>query len=148
MAEYKDIEQRTETQQTPVVANQQEYINKQALLDELEKISFGKHGQLERAVAERVFLAIDRMPAADVVPREEVEYLKKENRYLRDRLAEEMEHAKDMKGIDDIVRCKNCIFCKHNSSALTYRCDRRGYYPEEVKESGFCSYGRRTDDEV
>ena len=40
MAEYKDIEQRTETQQTPVVANQQEYINKQALLDELEKISF------------------------------------------------------------------------------------------------------------
>lgn len=73
MAKYKDIEQRTETQQTPVVANQQEYINKQALLDELEKISFGKHGQLERAVAERVFLAIDRMPAADVVPREEVD---------------------------------------------------------------------------
>ena len=76
------------------------------------------------------------------------ENLKKENKYPRESLDDEREHKKDMKGIDDIVRCKDCIFCKHNSSALTYRCDRRGYYPEEVKESGFCSYGRRTDDEV
>lgn len=146
MAEYKDIEQRTETQQTPVVANQQEYINKQALLETFEERNRNTcNGSL---TCLQILRKLKNYPAADVVPREEVEYLKKENRYLRDRLAEEMEHAKDMKGIDDIVRCKECIFCKYNSSALTYRCDRRGYYPEEVKESGFCSYGIRTDDEV
>lgn len=59
--------QRIEMKQTPVVANNTGYINKQALLDEFEKWNFGKHGQLEKYFADRVFSIIDKVPTADVV---------------------------------------------------------------------------------
>lgn len=62
----RESEQRTETKQTPVVANNTGYINKQALLDEFEKWNFGKHGQLEKYFADRVFAIIDKVPTADV----------------------------------------------------------------------------------
>lgn len=76
------------------------YIKREAIhkmLDELLDINIGVGAMLSEDCVREL---INDTPAADVVPREEVEYLKKENRYLRDRLAEEMEHAKDMKGID------------------------------------------------
>lgn len=77
-------EQRTEMKQTPVVANNTGYINKKALLDEFEKWNFGKHGQLEKHFADRVFAIIDKVPTADVV-----EVVRcKDCKYFRDRFGE------------------------------------------------------------
>ena len=46
----------------------------------------------------------------------------------------------------EVVRCKDCRHCKFNSSAEFYKCDRRGYFTEEVAEDGFCSYGERKNE--
>lgn len=62
MEEYKN--KTTQDMQTPIVANI--YIDKQALLDEFEKWNFGKHGQLEKYFADRVFTIIDKVPIATV----------------------------------------------------------------------------------
>ena len=43
----------------------------------------------------------------------------------------------------EVVRCKDCIFCRYVSSADIYKCDRRGYYTEEVKITDYCSRGER-----
>ena len=42
----------------------------------------------------------------------------------------------------EVVRCKDCIFCRYVSSADIYKCDRRGYYAEEVKTTDYCSFGK------
>lgn len=43
----------------------------------------------------------------------------------------------------EVVRCKDCKHCKFNSDAETYKCNRRGYFVEEVEADGFCNYGER-----
>ena len=45
----------------------------------------------------------------------------------------------------EVVRCKDCVFCKYNTSSLMYKCDRRGYFTEKVEPSDFCSKGERKD---
>ena len=44
-----------------------------------------------------------------------------------------------------VVRCKDCIHCKYNSSADKYKCDRRGYYTEQVETTDYCSKGERSE---
>ena len=43
----------------------------------------------------------------------------------------------------EVVRCKDCAYCRYVEGADIYRCDRRGYYSEEVKPTDFCSYAER-----
>ena len=45
----------------------------------------------------------------------------------------------------EVVRCKDCIFCRYVSSADIYKCDRRGFYAEEVKTTDYCSRGERSE---
>lgn len=85
--------QRIEMKQTPVVANNTGYINKQALLDEFEKWNFGKHGQLEKYFADRVFSIIDKVPTADVV---------------------EVIYCKECKYFSEIQHCGVLGFCEPN----------------------------------
>ena len=48
----------------------------------------------------------------------------------------------------EVVRCKDCAYCRYVDGAGIYRCDRRGYYSEEIKPFDYCSYGeRRTENE-
>ena len=47
----------------------------------------------------------------------------------------------------EVVRCKDCVFCKYNTSSLRYKCDRRGYFTEEVEPTDFCSKGVRKESE-
>ena len=46
----------------------------------------------------------------------------------------------------EVVRCKNCRHCKVNPDSDAYKCNRRGYFAEEVEADGFCNYGKRRDD--
>lgn len=47
----------------------------------------------------------------------------------------------------EVVRCKDCIYSKFNSSNETYKCDRRGYYTEGVDpDNDYCSKGERVDE--
>lgn len=41
----------------------------------------------------------------------------------------------------EVVRCKDCRHCKFNPDSEAYKCNRRGYFIEEVEADGFCSYG-------
>lgn len=41
----------------------------------------------------------------------------------------------------EVVRCKDCVFCKYNTSSERYKCDRRGYFTEDVEPTDFCSKG-------
>ena len=50
---------------------------------------------------------------------------------------------KNKAGFVEVVRCKDCKYVHINSSSGLYHCKRRGYYSEEVKPIGFCSYGKR-----
>jgi hypothetical protein len=45
----------------------------------------------------------------------------------------------------EVVRCKDCANCRYVDAADIYRCDRRGYYSEEVKPSDYCSRGERKE---
>lgn len=54
----------------------------------------------------------------------------------------EIESARE-EDVVEVVRCKDCVFCKLNTSALRYKCDRRGYFTEEVEPTDFCSKGRK-----
>lgn len=47
----------------------------------------------------------------------------------------------------EVVRCKDCVFCKYNTSSLRYKCDRRGYFTEEVDPTDFCSKGEMKESE-
>lgn len=46
-----------------------------------------------------------------------------------------------------VVKCEKCIYCKFNSSSFRYKCDRRGYFTEEVEPTDFCSKGVRKESE-
>lgn len=43
----------------------------------------------------------------------------------------------------EVIRCKDCRHCKFNSDSDAYKCNRRGYFVEEVEAGGFCNYGER-----
>ena len=47
----------------------------------------------------------------------------------------------------EVVRCKDCVFCKYNTSSLRYKCDRRGYFTEEVEPMDFCSKAQKMGSE-
>lgn len=49
--------------------------------------------------------------------------------------------------VAEVVRCKDCAFCKYSTSSLRYKCDRRGYFTEEVKLMDFCSKARKKESE-
>lgn len=49
----------------------------------------------------------------------------------------------------EVVRCKDCVFCKYNEDADVYKCDRRGYFTEYVNpDEDYCSKGERRSDNV
>ena len=43
----------------------------------------------------------------------------------------------------EVVRCEDCVYCRYVDGADIYKCDRRGYYSEEVKPTDYCSRGER-----
>lgn len=45
----------------------------------------------------------------------------------------------------EVVRCSECEYAHFSKDSLTYRCKRRGYFAEIVKQDDFCSYGERRD---
>ena len=47
--------------------------------------------------------------------------------------------------VEEVVRCKDCIHSQFSLDSLTYKCDRRGYFIETVKPTGFCDYGERRE---
>jgi hypothetical protein len=49
--------------------------------------------------------------------------------------------------VAEVVRCKDCVFCIYNTSSLRYKCDRRGYFTEEVDPMDFCSKARKKESE-
>ena len=55
--------------------------------------------------------------------------------------ASKCKHFKNKADFVEVVRCKDCQYVHINSSSEKYHCKRRGYYSEEVKPTGFCSYG-------
>jgi hypothetical protein len=46
----------------------------------------------------------------------------------------------------EVVRCKDCVYCRYVETAGIYRCDRRGYFSEEVKTTDYCSCGERREE--
>ncbi len=46
----------------------------------------------------------------------------------------------------EVVRCKDCAYCRYVDGEDIYKCDRRGYYSEEVKPTDYCSYGERREE--
>lgn len=43
----------------------------------------------------------------------------------------------------EVVRCKDCVFCKYNEDANVHKCDRRGYFTEYVNpDKDYCSHGK------
>jgi hypothetical protein len=46
-----------------------------------------------------------------------------------------------------VVRCKDCIYSRFNTSSLQYKCDRRGYFSEAVEPSDYCSKGKNAKSE-
>lgn len=43
----------------------------------------------------------------------------------------------------EVVRCKDCVFCKYNEDADVHKCDRRGYFTEYVNpDKDYCSHGK------
>jgi hypothetical protein len=56
---------------------------------------------------------------------------------------EKCKQFKSAADVVEVVRCKDCSYCRYVDGAGIYRCDRRGYYSEEVKPTDFCSYGER-----
>lgn len=49
--------------------------------------------------------------------------------------------------VSEVVRCKDCVYCKFNTSSLRYKCNRRGYFAEEVDATDFCSKGVKKESE-
>lgn len=74
------------------------------------------------------------------------ENLKKENKYLRESLADERKHKEDMA----VVRCKDCRVCdfcypvknKGEEAIEGYYCN---HYKEWVSPNHYCSYGERRE---
>lgn len=58
----------------------------------------------------------------------------------------ELEDKIEQVDVVEVVRCKDCIYCKYNSSADKYKCDRRGYFSESVRITDYCSYGERREE--
>jgi hypothetical protein len=58
----------------------------------------------------------------------------------------ELEDKLEQGNVVEVVRCKDCAYCRYVDSAGIYRCDRRGYYSEEVKPTDYCSYGERREE--
>jgi hypothetical protein len=56
-------------------------------------------------------------------------------------------HNADNEDVAEVVRCKDCVFCKYNTSSLRYKCDRRGYFTEEVDPMDFCSKAQKKESE-
>jgi hypothetical protein len=50
--------------------------------------------------------------------------------------------------VAEVVRCHNCVYCKYNTSSLRYKCNRRGYFTEEVDPNDFCSKGKREENDT
>ncbi len=49
----------------------------------------------------------------------------------------------------EVVRCKDCIFCKYNEDADVHKCDRRGYFTEYINpDEDYCSKGERRSNNV
>ena len=46
----------------------------------------------------------------------------------------------------EVVRCKDCAYRRYVDGADIYKCDRRGFYSEEVKPTDYCSYGERREE--
>ena len=46
-----------------------------------------------------------------------------------------------------VVRCKDCEFCKYNSSSGKYKCISMNGMYGTVEPDGFCSYGERREGE-
>lgn len=43
----------------------------------------------------------------------------------------------------EVVRCKDCVFCKYNEDADVHKCDRRGNFTEYVNpDEDYCSRGK------
>lgn len=47
----------------------------------------------------------------------------------------------------EVVRCKDCVFCRYNENADVHKCDRRGYFVEQVTPNDYCSKGERSGSE-
>lgn len=44
-----------------------------------------------------------------------------------------------------VVRCKDCAYCRYVDDVDIYKCDRRGFYSEEVMPTDYCSLGERRE---
>jgi hypothetical protein len=47
--------------------------------------------------------------------------------------------------VAEVVRCHNCAYCRYELSSLCYKCDRRGFYSEEVDPNDFCSKAKKKE---
>lgn len=45
--------------------------------------------------------------------------------------------------VEEVVRCCDCTYAHFNPDANAFKCQRRGYYSEEVKPDDFCNHGVR-----
>lgn len=62
----------------------------------------------------------------------------------------EREHClsfKDKANFVEVVRCKDCAYCRYVDDVDIYKCDRRGFYSEEVMPTDYCSLGERRANE-
>lgn len=46
---------------------------------------------------------------------------------------------------EEVVRCKDCVFCHYNSSNETYKCSTMNGMYRTVEPNEFCAYGERKD---
>lgn len=61
----------------------------------------------------------------------------------------EREHClsfKDKANFVEVVRCKDCAYCRYVDDVDIYKCDRRGFYSEEVMPTDYCSLGERREE--
>ncbi len=43
----------------------------------------------------------------------------------------------------EVIRCIDCSYCRYNQASDIYKCDRRGYYSEQVAPTDYCSHGSK-----
>ena len=49
---------------------------------------------------------------------------------------------------EEVVRCKDCVFCHYNSSNETYKCSTMNGMYRTVEPNEFCAYGERKIDDL
>lgn len=85
-----------------------EYIEREALFAEFDRLGLGRHSLVEKVFADGVYAVIDSIPAADVAPVVHGRWLRADDFIICSRCEAEM-NQKNSLGVDNFKNfCPNC----------------------------------------